>query len=392
MPNSFTEVSTQGFFSRIMSSFVGILLGPVLVIAAIVLLSWNEGRAVQAIRGLGEASGMVVESSADDVAPANNGKLVHVVGKAEAAGPIEDSDLGVNFDNQVAVNRTVEMYQWKEKKDEKTQDNTGGSQTTTTTYTYSMEWTDDAIDSSSFKHPEGHENPAMPFTSHKFAASDAHLGGYTLDDTTLGMIDASTPLKPDAPDGWTASGGNLVKAQAEGTTTVGDLRVHYTALPSGTEVSVLAAQSSSGFAPYTTSNGDAIDLARAGNATAQQMIQDQQSAESMMTWILRGVGFFLTFIGFTMFFGPIAILASIIPFLGGLVRGATAFFAFVLTIPVALVTIAIAWLAFRPLIGGGILILAAGLGYLLWRWHHSRSAPHVAAQAAAAAAGAPPAH
>jgi hypothetical protein len=231
----------------------------------------------------------------------------------------------------------------------------------------------------------------MPFDSHKFAASDAHLGGYTLDDTTLGMIDAGTPLKPEAPEGWTASGGNLVKAQAEGTTTVGDLRVHYTALPSGTTVSVLAAQSSSGFAPYTTSNGYQIDLARAGNATAQQMIQDQQSAESMMTWILRGVGFFLTFIGFTMFFGPIAILASIIPFLGGLVRGATAFFAFVLTIPVALVTIALSWLAFRPLIGGGLLILAAGLGYLLWRWHHSRSAPHVAAQAAAAAA-APPAH
>ena len=127
-------------------------------------------------------------------------------------------------------------------------------------------------------------------------------------------------------------------------------------------------------------------MARAGNAAADQMISDQKKMESMITWILRGVGTFLIFIGFTMFFGPIAILASFLPFLGALVRGATAFFAVVLTIPVALITIAIAWIAFRPLIGGGILILAAGFGYLLWRWHHSRSAPRVAAQQAAAAA------
>src|SRR5258707_897121 len=98
MPNKFTPSSTQSFFSRIISSFVGILLGPVLVVGAIVLLSWNEGRAVQGIRGLGEAAGAVIESPADTVNPGNEGKLVHVVGKAEAAGPIEDSDLTLSFD------------------------------------------------------------------------------------------------------------------------------------------------------------------------------------------------------------------------------------------------------------------------------------------------------
>ncbi|HEY4942307.1 MAG TPA: TMEM43 family protein [Rhizomicrobium sp.] len=383
MPNVYTTSSTQGFFSRIMSSFVGILLGPVLVVGAIVLLSWNEGRAVQAIRGLGEAAGAVVEAPADAVNAGNEGKLVHVVGKAEAAGPIEDSDLTLSFADQVAVNRTAEMYLWKEKKEEKTQDNTGGSQTTTTTYTYSQAWSDEPIDSSSFAHPEGHENPQMPFTSHKFAASDAKLGGFALDETTLGMIDASNPLKPDAPDGWTQSGGNLYKGENPATPAIGDMRVHYTSLPSGTEVSVLAGQSHDGFAPYTTSNGYQIHLARSGNAPAALMISDQQKAEAMMTWILRAVGAVVMFIGFTMFFGPIATLASVLPFLGSLVRGATAFFAFVLTIPVTLVTIAIAWLAFRPLVGGGILLLAAGFGYLLWRWHHSRSAAHVAAVAAA---------
>ena len=384
MPDSYTTTSTQGFFSRLMSSFVGILLGPVLVIAAIVLLSWNEGRAVQAIKGLAEASGVVVEAPADTVAPANEAKLVHVVGKAEAAQAIADPDLNLSFDAQVAVNRTVEMYAWSEKKEEKTQDNTGGSQTTTTTYSYTKGWTESPADSTSFAHPEGHENQQLPFASHKYSASDAHLGGYTLDETTVAMIDAPAALNPTAPDGWSTSGGALYKGENPATPAVGDVRVHYTGLASGTTVSVLAAQSHDGFAPYTTSNGYTIHMASSGNVQASEMIKQQQQAEAFLTWILRGAGFLVMFIGFAMFFGPIATLAAVLPFLGTIVRGATSFFAFVLTVPVTLVTIALAWLAFRPLIGGGLLIVAAGLGYALWRWHHSRSAPHVAAAAAAA--------
>ena len=197
---------------------------------------------MQAIVGLADAAKSVVESPADAVSPDNEGKLVHVVGAASAAGPIEDSDLSLSFADQVAVNRAVDMYQWKEKKDEKSTDNTGGSKTTTTTYTYSQDWSDSPIDSTSFAHPEGHENPAMPFTSHRYAANDAKLGGFTLDETTLGLVDVSAPLKPDAPDGWTQSGGNLYKGQNPSTPAIGDMRVHYTGLPSGTTISVLAQQ------------------------------------------------------------------------------------------------------------------------------------------------------
>lgn len=392
MSNSFTTTSTQGFFSRIMNSFVGILLGPVIIVLAIWLLGWNEGRAVEAIKGLGEAASVVVEAPADAVSPANEGKLVHVVGKAEAAGPIQDSNLGIKFDNQVAVNRTVELYQWKEKKEEKTQDNTGGSQTTTTTYTYTKEWSEGYIDSSAFAHPEGHENPKPDFDSQSFVADDAKLGGFTLDGDTLGLIGTANALQTDTvPDGWVKNGSNLYKGENPAVPAVGDMRVHYTSLPSGTTVSVLAAQSHDGFAAYKTSVGYEVHLARSGNATAAEMIAAKQSEEATMTWIWRAVGTFGIFMGFAMFFGPIATLASVLPFLGTLVRGATTFFAFVLTIPVALITIAISWLVFRPLYGGGLLVLAAGALYGMWRWHHARSAPRVAAAAAAAAAS-PPAH
>ena len=45
----FTENSSQGFGSRLGSSLTGLLIGPLLVIGAIVLLWWNEGRAVQGL-------------------------------------------------------------------------------------------------------------------------------------------------------------------------------------------------------------------------------------------------------------------------------------------------------------------------------------------------------
>jgi hypothetical protein len=48
--------SSQGFFSRITNSLAGLIIGPLLIIGAIVLLWWNEGRAVQAIVGLKDAA------------------------------------------------------------------------------------------------------------------------------------------------------------------------------------------------------------------------------------------------------------------------------------------------------------------------------------------------
>ena len=118
MSDHFTETSSQGFGSRLGSSFAGLLIGPLLVIGAIVLLWWNEGRAVQAIVGLKDAASQVVEAEASGPSPANENKLVHVVGTATAQAPIKDSDVGLTFDEQVAVARTAEMYQWKEDKKE----------------------------------------------------------------------------------------------------------------------------------------------------------------------------------------------------------------------------------------------------------------------------------
>ena len=383
MPDVYSTTTTQGFGSRIMNSFAGLIIGPLLIIAAIGLLWWNEGRAVQAIVGLNDAASQLVEAQPSGPSPANANKLVHVVGPATAQTPLRDEDVGITFRGQVSVQRNAEMYQWKEEKKEESHDNTGGSQTTTTTYSYSREWSADAIDSSDFKYPDGHQNPDMPFKSSRMSAPDAKLGGWKLDYDTLGRIDITQALNPDAPEGWSRSGGNYYNGEANAPK-VGDMRVNYASLPSGTTVSVLALQSGEGFAPFTAKNGYTVDLAATGNHSATEMIENQRKAESTLTWILRGAGTLVMFMGFAAFLSPLSTIASFIPFLGSLVRGAAGFVSFVIAVPLSIVVMALAWFAYRPLLGGGLILLAAGIGYGLWHWHKTRS-PHVPAPAPAKA-------
>jgi hypothetical protein len=378
MADRFTETSTQGFGSRIANSLVGLVVGPLLVIGAIVLLWWNEGRAVHAITGLKDAASQVVEAEASGPSPANDGKLVHVVGAATAQAPIQDADVGIGFNDQVGVARTAEMYQWKETKTERTQENVGGSSTTTTTYDYTREWAEEAIDSAKFKYPNGHQNPAMPFRSKRFAASDAKLGGWTLSPDVLDRIEYTQALTPDAPAGWTLSGENYYRGDPAAPK-VGDMRVRYVGLPSGATVSVLAKQSGNGFAAFTTKNGYQVELAAIGDHSAAALIENQRKAEALLTWVLRGVGTLLMFLGFAVFLAPLSTIASVIPLFGRIVGGAAALVALVIAIPLSILVIAFAWLTYRPLIGGSLILLALAVGYGLWRWRKSRAAAEPAA-------------
>jgi hypothetical protein len=222
----------------------------------------------------------------------------------------------------------------------------------------------------------------MPITSTQWTASDAKLGGYTLDPATVKLLDLTTALAPDAADGWTGSAGALYKGKPDAPE-VGDQRVSYTGLATGAPISVLAAQTHGGFGAYTTRNGYQVDMARVGAQPASTMIAAQKSTEGVITWLLRGGGFVLMWIGFAMFLGPLSTFAAVIPLLGSIARGAAALAAFVVAIPLTLVVVAISWIVFRPLIGIGLLVAAAGLLYALVRLHRARH-PVVAAAPAAA--------
>jgi hypothetical protein len=70
-------------------------------------------------------------------------------------------------------------------------------------------------------------------------------------------------------------------------------------------------------------------------------------------------------IGFSLIMGPLAMLVAFLPFLQSFVGAGTFFVAVALSVPITLITIAVAWLASRPLIGGGLLMAAAAAAWAI---------------------------
>ena len=83
--------------------------------------------------------------------------------------------------------------------------------------------------------------------------------------------------------------------------------------------------------------------------------------------MLRLGGLVLSVVAFSMILRPLSVLADVIPLIGNIVEGATGFMSFLMGLAVSAVTIAIAWVFFRPLIGLALLAVAAGAIYGITR-------------------------
>ncbi len=374
-PDRITEITRTGYGSRIGSSLVGVLIGFILIIVAIVALWWNEGRAVQAANALAQGERIVVEANPESVDPALSGKLAHVTGPLSTTAPVRDTQFGVGGDDVVRLKRKAEMYQWKETKESHTTQNTGGSETTETTYTYGKVWSEQPLDSSRFHASNNHQNPEMSTTSRTFNSSAARLGPYRVDPAVLAQIDdfAPYPVANAAPPaGFHAEGDGFYRGADSGSPRVGDMRVSFSAVTAQT-MSVVAAIAGNALAPFHADNGYQIVLATPGVAAAATMLKEQEKSERTLTWIIRGGGFVAMLIGFMLILGPLGTLASVLPFLGGLVEAGAFVISLALAVPITLIVIALAWVAHRPVLGIGLLVVAAAVFIgMVYRHRHRK--------------------
>jgi hypothetical protein len=364
--DTFSETSTEGYGSRLGGSLVAALIGLILVPVAVGVLYWNEGRAVDAIRALSRGEAAIVEVNAAAVDPGSNGKLVHVSGMMQPTMPAKDPDFGVTVDGLVRLARSVEMYQWEESSTTQSQQNPGGSKTTEKTYTYKKSWSAQPVSSSNFKVPGGHQNPPMQQHSATFDGAGVKVGAWQVDPSVLNKLTEFTPLQVESapPSGYQASGGGFYRGQDPGQPAIGDVRVTFSDVPAQT-VSVAAAQASGVLTGFRDANGYTIALAEPGVVSAAALFHDEKKSEGTLTWILRGVGFVVMLIGFVCMTRPLTMLFAVVPFLESFVGAGAFLVALTLAIPVTLLTIAVAWIVHRPLVGGVLLIGAVAAWYLL---------------------------
>lgn len=368
MNNSFTATTSTSWLSRISGAVGGILFGILLFLGSFVLLTWNEGRAIKRAKTLTEGASQVVSIAPTEVLVANEGKLIHFTGEAAAEGPVTDPVFDISAE-ALKLRRTVEMYQWEESsKAEKTQ-KLGGGEETTTTYTYAKVWSTSLIDSSQFQAPEGHKNPqGMAAESETFEAEGIHVGDFDLPPRLVALIDNYSPRpvtqeeakaaaeRHDAPLQLTM-GGVLYFGADPAKPEIGDLKITFEEAPAG-PVSVIAAQVRNTLEPFSVGKLGTIELLKTGTFSADSMFQQEHEGNAMFTWILRLVGFLLMLFGILLVSNIVSVLASVIPFFGNLVGAGISLIAFAVALPLTLMTIALAWLAYRPIIGIPLLLLA----------------------------------
>ena len=139
---------------------------------------------------------------------------------------------------------------------------------------------------------------------------------------------------------------------------IGDVRISFTELKSAT-VSVMAQKQGDTLAPFSTKAGVDIEWLVNEKATAAQMIEGQRQAAAAMLWAIRAGGFFMMFVGAFLVLNPFVVFADFIPFVGGIASVVASGVAFMIAAAFASVTIAVAWLFYRPLLALALLALAA---------------------------------
>ncbi|MEP9396572.1 TMEM43 family protein [Mesorhizobium sp. KR2-14] len=388
MSDSIVKTTSVSWFERIKQSVLGALIGFILVLGAVVLLFWNEGRTVTTARSLAEGASAVVAVPSQEINPANEGRLVHISGTVTTDEILADEEFGIEVEG-IRLVRTVEMYQWHESTSEETKKTLGGGEETVTTYSYSKAWSDEPIDSSRFEQPAGHDNPSMELESDVFQVSEARINAFALDDTVLDEIGDGRALKLSSDQqraieaAWsgyekvTFADGAVYLGDNPKKPAVGDYRVRYELVPLG-PVSVVGKQTGNSFQAYQTRAGDRLLLVESGSVPADTMFANAASENTLLSWIIRAAGLVVLMIGFAMMMQPLGVIADVIPLLGDVVRLGTGLAAFLFTIIVGTATIAIAWFYYRPLLALGVLVVGGAITVALVRFFKARKKPAAA--------------
>ncbi len=342
MSDEYTEVETVGWSSRIGNSCLGLIIGIILFFSSFFLLYWNEGRV-----DFSQVAKTAVEISATSPNSSAIGQLVSTSGVITSDELIGDN-LFLNPGKYIVVQRKVEMYAWREEKRTETKKNVGGSETKTTTYKYNKTWAENPEKSSSFKYSQTHYNPEKAIANFTNKVLQAKVGVYNLD---MSNIEIPTPNQVKLNDQNTKLTNNITLGEDylyKGTGSlqnpqVGDLRLQYRVLPISTNVTVFGMlDSNNRITAYIHENNER--LYRVFSGSRQEAISTLKTEYTILTWIMRLVGFMMMWMGLSIGLEPISVVLDFLPFLGSISRGVSVTSAFLFALVMSIVTILISQL------------------------------------------------
>eukprot|EP00794_Sanderia_malayensis_P006138 gene6138-6844_t len=372
-----TYKRNSGYLERVGQSCCGAFIGILIFLAGFPLLFFNEGRAVQTAKSLDEGLRSVIElPSSTIISELNNNKLVYLSGPLRTDWPLADDEYGISI-TAVKLQRNVEMYQWVEH-ESKREYNEGQHTRVETTYSYSREWKSAVVNSGAFDNTNGHHNPnSMLIKSEMKTAKPVYTGEFHLSDGLTSRINNFRTYQPKVvPQGREDEirivGEYFYHSKNPQYPKVGDLRISFqfagisgdTSYGTPDRVSIIARQNGIFLSSYQTKAGDKLELLYHGEMSAKEIFDAEHQTNTMLTWFLRFIGWLLMFIGLQMITDIVRQLVSFVPILRELVSLATSLFSLALASSCALVTIAIGWFVYRPVLSLALILGAAVPIYL----------------------------
>ena len=146
---------------------------------------------------------------------------------------------------------------------------------------------------------------------------------------------------------------------------VGDVRITWAVISPKEAVSIVYVQTGDTFTPYHAKSGRDVALLGMGVQTADDLFTEAERNNVIFTWLVRFGGWFLMFIGLNMIFKPLSVLGDVVPFIGTLIGGATGMVAAVIAFILSIITIGIAWIWYRPVLGIALVVVALVIAFLL---------------------------
>lgn len=381
----FTEVSNQSWGSRIIGSIKSVLFGIVLFLLAFVVLWFNEGRAVKTSKGLTEGAAQVISINSQELRNENSGKLIHLTGEIITNEKLKDDEFNIAV-NALKLKRNVLMYQWVEKTEQKKEKELGGNEKTTTVYKYEKEWEESIVKSDEFKVPDGHSNPQLfSYSEYTNTVSTASIGEFSLSSSLLSSVNSYEPYSISSVDTLKHKNSRIINEGSSNLNSgeslakkifigkgspsspqIGDVKVSFEIVKSGEEYSIISKQVGNTFEPYKTSTGSSIQLVSKGVHTAENMFASAQTSNTIITWLLRLLGFLMMFAGLSLIVKPLVVLADVLPFLGSILDIGLSLFSGLISFGLSFITIAIAWIVYRPIIGVSLLLIGVGITAFLF--------------------------
>lgn len=322
-------------------------IGLIFFVISFFLLFANEKSYVNSVKISNFAERNAIELMANTISPANEGKLVQVVGKVYSHQTLTDGIISVP--KSIALFRDTEMYQWKEEKVEKNSDYT---------YNYRKIWSRSLIDSDNFNDLTYKNPKTFKYPQRKIYAKNVGLGKFYLSPEIVHQIRIVNKMQQlPYNDKFTIYNGFYFTGQNFDTPEIGAQKLFYSYIPSGIALSVIAQQVGNHLEQMHSKYGDFVIVTN-GEKNLSQMLSEYRKNYLNQTWLFRGLGLFLMFFGLNLIIQPIVNSAKKVPLLGELTQMAALVITFILTIAFGTISISLCWLALRPEIALPLIIFA----------------------------------